>query len=116
MNPAFVESVSFTRAIIRLGLEDELRHLQWTLRSRPDAGAIEPGTGGLRKIRIGFRGRAIGKRSGARIHYVYVAHADVIYLLSVYRKSEQSTLTSVERATLRKLVAVLKRAPKHASR
>lgn len=116
VNPAFVESSSFTRAIVRLGLEDDLRLLQWSLRRRPDAGAIEPGTGGLRKIRIGFRGQAIGKRGGARIHYLYVAQRDVIYLLSVYRKSEQSTLTAAEKRILRQLVTVLKREPINASR
>lgn len=109
MNPAFVESISFTRDIVRLGMEDDLRVLQWILRRRPHAGVLERGTGGLRKIRIGFRNLAIGKRGGARIHYLYVAHADVIYLLSVYRKSEHSSLTAAEKRVLRHLVAVLKR-------
>ena len=116
MNPAFVESISFTQNVIRLGLEDDLRVLQWIRCRRPDAGVLERGTGGLRKIRIGFRGLAIGKRGGARIHYLYVAQADVIYLLSVYRKSEQSSLTAEEKRVLRELVAVLKREPFNASR
>jgi len=116
VSPAFVESTSFTRHITRLGLEDDLRQLQWRLRESPEAGVLERGTGGLRKIRIGSQGRGIGKRSGARIHYLYVKHAEIIYLLSVYRKSEQSTVSADDKRVLRKLVATLKRAQFHASR
>ena len=44
------------------------------------------------------------------------SHAEVIYLLSVYRKSEQSALSADDKRFLRQLVAILKRAPNHASR
>lgn len=43
-------------------------------------------------------------------------NGDVIYLLSVYRKSEQSTLSAAEKRILRQLVTVLKREPINASR
>ena len=40
------------------------------LNSRPEPGAVIPGTGGVRKLRWAAKGK--GKRGGARIIYVYV--------------------------------------------
>ncbi len=66
MNLTFVETDVFTRRMSRLGLEAGLRELQMRLLENPTAGAVDPGTGGLRKIRIPDRGRGKGTRGGAR--------------------------------------------------
>lgn len=47
----FVELRPFTRKIVQLDLEDDLRALQDQLREKPTAGVLDPGTCGLRKIR-----------------------------------------------------------------
>ena len=56
----FVETSVFTKRIMRLGLEDAVRGLQLELLENPAAGDLDPGTGGLRKVRMAdpTRGRA----------------------------------------------------------
>jgi hypothetical protein len=48
----FVETTAFTKRIVKLGLEAELREVQAELLKNPDAGDTDSGTGGLRKIRM----------------------------------------------------------------
>ena len=47
----FVETGVFTRRVQQHGLEDALRYLQLELVENPTAGDLDPGTGGLRKVR-----------------------------------------------------------------
>lgn len=47
----FVETTVLTKRVTGLGLEESLRDLQQELLANPEAGDLEPGTGGLRKIR-----------------------------------------------------------------
>lgn len=61
----------------------------------PACGDLIPGSGGLRKIRVGVDGR--GKRGGARIIY-YFHDVDVpILLLALYAKNEKGDLTPREK-------------------
>jgi hypothetical protein len=48
----FIETSVFTRRIQTLGLEERLHRLQTELLVNPEAGDVDPGTGGLRKIRL----------------------------------------------------------------
>jgi hypothetical protein len=106
----FVESTFFTKRISALGLEDSLRELQLGLLANPEAGDIEPGTGGLRKIRMADPTRGKGKRGGARVHYLWLGHTSMIYLLHVYGKNEMSSLTPDQKKQLRDLVTLIKAA------
>ena len=65
----FVETTAFTKRLAALGLEEFLRELQLALLENPEAGDVEPGTGGLRKVRLGDPTRGKGTRGGARVHY-----------------------------------------------
>ena len=58
----FVETAVFTKRIAALGLEASLRGLQLDLLDNPEAGDVEPGTAGLRKMRLGDPSRGKGKR------------------------------------------------------
>ena len=104
----FIETDVFTKRMIDLGLEDELRELQARLLANPTAGDTDAGTGGLRKIRMRAPGRNEGKRGGARAHYLYLSAHGVIYLLSVYGKREQSTLSSQQKKQLKGVVESIK--------
>lgn len=101
MQLLFVETTLFTRRIAALGLEPALKALQERLLERPTAGALEPGTGGLRKIRMPDPARGKGLRSGARVHYLHVASHGVLYLLFVYGKDDQDGLTPTQRRVLK---------------
>ena len=100
---AFVETALFTARLMRLGLEVPFQRLQLLLWRDPEAGALEPGTGGLRKVRMPDPGRGIGKRGGARVHYLWLAQRRTIYFLWVYGKHEQDALSAEQKAVLRPL-------------
>jgi len=82
--------------------DDDYRALQSALLLRPEAGALIPGGGGLRKLRWGLPGT--GKRGGLRLIYYWQKAEDRIYMLLVYRKSRQEDLTRQQLTVLRKLV------------
>jgi hypothetical protein len=86
----FVEFSQFARNITLLGDDEEYLALQIALMERPDAGAIIPGSGGLRKLRWAGSGR--GKRGGLRLIYYYVTAEGQILLLHLYAKNEMEDL------------------------
>ena len=94
---------------MRLGLEQPLRELQLELTANPTAGDVDPGTGGLRKVRMPDPGRGRGKRGGARVHYLWVPSSELIYLVFVYSKGEAATLTKYQRTALGRIVRKIKR-------
>lgn len=101
MSIYFIETAGFSRRLSALGLEPNLRGLQNDLIGNPLAGDSESGTGGLRKIRMPDSSRNKGKRSGARVHYLYFSAHDVIYLVFVYGKDEQTKLTTPQKKQLK---------------
>lgn len=74
--------------------------------ANPEAGAVIPETGGVRKLRWGRTG--VGKRGGVRVIYFYHDANRPLYLLLVYAKSRQEDLTQDEKRAVRKIAAVLK--------
>jgi len=73
----------------------------------PTCGDLIPGTGGLRKVRIGRGGS--GKRGGARVIY-YFYNADFpLVLTALYAKNEKADLTARDKkamaATLQEIMA-----------
>ncbi|HEX2077780.1 MAG TPA: hypothetical protein VHG08_08730 [Longimicrobium sp.] len=102
-----MEIVEFTRRVVRLGLEEDLRQLQIQLEQNPGAGDLDPGTGGLRKIRMTDSPRGRGKRGGVRVHYFFAPSREVIYLIHLYPKGEQDTLTPDQKRMLARLVSIV---------
>lgn len=70
--------------------EAEYRELQEKLISNPGAGAVVPGSGGVRKMRWAASGR--GKRGGYRIIYYVQRPKGVIWLLTMYPKNVRDTI------------------------
>ena len=99
----FVEWSSFSRRRAELLTEEEFRALQNEIIQTPEKGKLIPGSGGLRKIRLGVQGS--GKSGGARVIYYYVVIADRIHLLYLYRKNEQEDLTADQMNAIRKAIA-----------
>lgn len=98
----FVETPIFTKEVRDLLDDDEYRALQLALIFRPEQGAIIPGSGGLRKLRWGGKGR--GKQGGLRIIYFQAKEEDALYMLYVYPKNEQEDLTPNQLRVLGRLV------------
>ena len=68
----------------------------------PTCGDLIPGTGGLRKLRIGLGGS--GKRGGARVIYYFYNENFPVLLLALYAKNEKADLTAAEKRKLTGLV------------
>ena len=98
----FVETPVFTKEVLDLLDDDEYRALQLALIFRPEQGAIISGSGGLRKLRWGGKGR--GKRGGLRVIYYQAKGEDTFYMLFVYQKNEQEDLTPTQLRVLGRLV------------
>ncbi len=96
-----IETPIFTREASTFLTDEEYPSLQLALLFRPEQGVLIPGSGGLRKLRWGFRGK--GKRGGCRVIY-YWDKQDTIYMLFVYPKSKQEDLTPAQIKLLGKLV------------
>ena len=87
-----IETPIFTRRIKGLLSDDEYSKLQLALAINPEAGAVIPGSRGLRKLRWIVSGK--GKRGGLRIIYYWYMRDEKIYMLFSYKKKEQDDLTS----------------------
>ena len=85
----FVESRVFERYLPNYLSDDEFAGLQLTLRDNPTAGAVIPGSGGIRKLR--WRRQGMGKRGGVRIIY-YLHRPNTTWLLTIYAKGEAASI------------------------
>lgn len=82
--------------------DDDYRELQIALVLNPVLGALIPNSGGLRKTRWHLQGK--GKRGGVRVIYYWYVQEDQIYMLLVYGKNEQDTLTNRQLKLLKQAV------------
>jgi hypothetical protein len=85
--------------------------LEQSILADPQAGDLVPGTGGLRKIRLGQRALGRGKRGGVRVYYLYLdlPRRGVTHLLAIFGKREKGDLTPAERRQVAALVKELKK-------
>jgi hypothetical protein len=103
----FVRLPSFERTAASVLSEEDIRALEQVLIENPRAGQVVPGTGGVRKIRVGIEGR--GKRGSARVIYLYVELREKVYLLLAYAKNVQADLTADQARAVRALVDQLRK-------
>jgi hypothetical protein len=103
----FIETRTFSKRIAGLISDDKLAEFQTDLAQAPEKGPPIQGTGGLRKVRWGIKGR--GKSGGARIMYLYLKVHGIIHLVFVFAKGESDNLTADEKKQLKKIVEAIKR-------
>jgi len=97
----FIETQIFTKQVQKLLKDDSYRMLQSALMLRPDAAPVIPGSGGLRKMRWSLPGS--GKRGSLRVLYYWDLPED-IYMIFIYQKVKQESITPAQLKVLRKLV------------
>ena len=73
-------------------------------------GDVIPRLDGLRKMRWSAKGK--GKRGGARIIYLYLPEAEILYLVYLFSKGDITDLTQEQKKQVAKLVAATKEAYK----
>lgn len=88
----FIESPFFTKAVLQYLTDDAYGKLQEHLNANPEAGAVVPGSGGVRKLRWGLAGR--GKRGGLRVIYYLRQEQGQIWMLTLYGKNVQENISA----------------------
>ena len=101
-----VETPTFMRRANKLLSEDEHAALIACLAFHPMAGDEIVGTGGVRKLRFGAKGK--GKSGGVRVIYYFYDREMPIYALLIYGKNERADLTADERKSVAAFAAAIK--------
>jgi hypothetical protein len=98
-----IELPGYRRRVDELLSGDEQDAIVDLIAYEPACGDLIPGTGGLRKVRVGRGGS--GKRGGARvIYYFYNANFPAL-LVAIYAKNEKADVSAQEK---RKFAALVK--------
>jgi hypothetical protein len=111
----FIETEVFRKQIDALGKPDSvnlLTSIQDELLENPERGAVIAETHGARKARVGDPARPEGKSGSYRFIYVYFESHSRIYLLYLYAKKDQGTLTKDQKKALGKVITNTKNALK----
>ena len=90
-------------------MHEDIVSLEQRILANPQAGDLVPGTGGLRKIRMGQRSVGRGKRGGARVYYLDLPGRGVTHLVALFGKREKTDLLPAERRLVAALVEQLKK-------
>ena len=100
-----VETPFFLRKASGLLADRERAQLVFYLGMNPEAGAVVPDAGGVRKVRWATEGR--GKRGGVRVIYYFHSEEFPLFLLTVYAKNQKANLTNAERQEFKNLIPLL---------
>ena len=84
--------------------DDAFQRLQRLLMLNPEAGALIPGSGGLRKLRFADERRGNGKRGGLRVIYYWWDTGFQFWLFTIYDKDEMADLTKPQREKLKQMI------------
>ncbi|NND66953.1 MAG: type II toxin-antitoxin system RelE/ParE family toxin [Halioglobus sp.] len=82
--------------------EDERENFAMFIAQNPNAGSVVRGTGGVRKVRWAQKGK--GKSGGVRVIYFNRLTDEQIWLLTLYSKSDRSTIPAHELRLIREAI------------
>ena len=86
----FVETRLFSKLVVEYLSDEEYLKLQGKLIQDPEAGKVIRGSGGVRKLRWAAPGR--GKRGGFRVIYYVRRSKEIIWMLTIFPKSETDSI------------------------
>ena len=89
-----VETPVYAAKVERILTDDEREAFAVFIAQSPKAGSLVRGAGGVRKVQWAQKG--MGKRGGARVIYCNRLNQGEIWLLTLYAKSEHSTIPAHE--------------------
>jgi hypothetical protein len=92
------ELASYQRRADELLDRDEQDAVVDLIAHDPTCGDVIPGTGGLRKVRVGLGTK--GKRGGARVIYYFYNEDFPVVLMALYAKNEKADLTARDKKAL----------------
>jgi len=96
-----VELESYLKSKERTWTEEENDEFLEFIASRPYAGTVLRGSGGVRKVR--YQREGTGKSGGVRVFYYFLNREDLIFLILVYSKTQKDSLTQSQTNQLNKL-------------
>ena len=82
--------IALTKLVNEHLSDEEYGRLQEVLIGDPETGDLIPGSGGVRKVRWGVKGR--GKRGGIRVIYYARTRQGQIWMLTLYAKNVAETI------------------------
>ncbi len=85
-----IESPIFTKLWPDYWSEDECGEFSAWIAENPGAGDVVPGSGRIRKVRWVCKGH--GKRGGVRVIYFAAPSKGLIWLLTIYAKSNKENI------------------------
>jgi len=91
------------RQILQEDFDDFTRELA----KNPEMGDVVVGTNGVRKARLKSASR--GKSGGSRVCYYDLTLKNEVFLLLIYTKNQQETLTTDDKKDLKELVTIIRR-------
>jgi hypothetical protein len=97
----FIETPIFTKKVTEYLSDLKYSFLQSILVQNPEEGDVIKKSGGIRKIRCGYKN--IGKRGGLRVIYYCISNEELL-MLYVYKKSDTDDLTQEQIKALEKIV------------
>jgi hypothetical protein len=97
-----IELPGYRRRADELLSNDEQEAIVDLIAYEPTCGDLIPGTGGLRKVRVGRAGS--GKRGGARVIYYFYTADFPVHLIALYAKNEKGDLSAKEKKKFAALV------------
>lgn len=100
-----VEVAPFSARAREIWDEPDIEAFKDFIARNPTAGAVIPGTGGVRKIRWSASGR--GKRGGARVVYYFHSDDVPLFLLTAYPMNAAEDLTPRQRQAISRAVTML---------
>ena len=105
----FVQIDPFPRLWAKLRLTDEdLRALEIDILASPSVSPVNPGCGGLRKLRFSTRDKKRGKSGSYRVFYVYFPEYGIVLLMAILARSDKADLTQADKNALAQVISEIK--------
>ena len=97
-----IETPGYAGKVKRILTDDEREAFAVFIAQNPKAGPVVPGSGGVRKVRWAQKGS--GKSGGARVIYYNRLGNGEIWLLTLYAKSDRSTIPAHELKMIKEVI------------
>lgn len=97
-----IETPVYSGKVQRILTDDERDSFAVFIAQNPKAGAVVRGSGGVRKVRWTLKGS--GKSGGVRVIYYNRLVSGEIWLLTLYAKSDRSTIPAHELKLIKEVI------------
>jgi hypothetical protein len=97
-----IETPVYAGKVEQILTDDEREAFAVFIAQKPMAGSVVRGSGGVRKVRWAQKGK--GKSGGARVIYYNRLENGEIWLLTLYAKSDRSTIPSYELKLIKEVI------------